>query len=34
MSTLRSEVNRMEVYSIDEAFMSFNGEGDLEERKL
>ena len=34
MSTLRSEVNRMEVYSIDEAFMSFKDEGGLEEKAL
>lgn len=34
MSTLRSEVNRMEVYSIDEAFMSFKDEGRLEEKAL
>lgn len=34
MNILSSEVNRMEVYSIDEAFMSFNGEGDLEEKAL
>lgn len=29
MSTMRQEVKAMEVYSIDEAFMDFSGEGDL-----
>ena len=34
MNTLRSEVQKMEVYSIDEAFMSFEGEGKPEEKAL
>jgi DNA polymerase V len=34
MNTLRSEVSKMEVYSIDEAFMSFEGEGSPEEKAL
>lgn len=34
MSTLRSEVKKMEVYSIDESFMSLEGEGGLEEKAL
>lgn len=34
MNTLRSEVKRVEVYSIDEAFMSFEGEGSPEEKAL
>lgn len=34
MNTLQSEVNKIEVYSIDEAFMSFQDVGGLEEKAL
>ena len=34
MSTLRSEVKSIEIYSIDEAFMDLEGEGGLEEKAL
>ena len=34
MTTMREEVKRMEVYSIDEAFMDFNGEAKAEEKAI
>lgn len=34
MSTIREEVKRMEVYSIDESFMDFSGEAEVEEKAI
>lgn len=34
MTTMREEVKRMEVYSIDEAFMDFSGEAKAEEKAI